>query len=233
MPHQRANNTGNQRPALRLAIADDSVLIREGLHRMFSLAPQIRVVCTCVDAPSLLAAVEAEAPDAVLTDMRMPPTHTDEGLRIAQQLRVSHPRIGVIVLSQYIVTEYAAELLSQGATGRGYLLKDRIHDLDQLVEAVHAVAMGECRIDAQLVASLLARRRQREALDALTPRQREILSDIAAGHSNAGIAVLRGLTQRAVEKHVSEIFSRLGLPDDETASRRVHAVLLYLAACGP
>lgn len=213
-----------------VAIADDSYLIREGLARLLALAPQVRVVGQYEDAPSLLAAVDAAPPQVVMTDIRMPPTQTDEGMRIAAQLRRTHPDVGVVVLSQHGSAQYAAQLLEDGAGGRGYLLKDRIHDLDHLVSTIRAVAAGECRVDAGLIDGLVQRRRARSPLDALTPRQREILADIAAGHSNLAIAQARELTQRAVEKHVSEIFGRLGLANDESASRRVRATLLYLDA---
>lgn len=211
-------------------IADDSYLIREGLAQLLALAPQVRVVGKHEDAPSLLAAVDAAPPQVVVTDIRMPPTQTDEGMRIAAQLRRTHPDVGVVVLSQHGSAQYAAQLLQDGAGGRGYLLKDRIHDLDHLVSTIRAVAAGECRIDAGLIDGLVQRRRARSPLDALTPRQREILADIAAGQSNLAIAQARELTQRAVEKHVSEIFGRLGLANDESASRRVRATLLYLDA---
>ncbi len=216
---------------MRVVIADDSYLIREGLRQLLALAPQIRVVGQCVDAPSLLAAVDAEAPDVVITDIRMPPTQTDEGMQIARRLRQTHPTVGVVVLSQHESAIFAAELLDGGAAGRGYLLKDRIHDLDHLVSTITAVAAGECRIDARLVDELLSRqrRRQHSPLDELTPRQREIMADVAQGKSNLAIAREYDLTLRAVEKHVSEIFGRLGLANDESVSRRVQATLLYLA----
>jgi DNA-binding NarL/FixJ family response regulator len=197
---------------------------------VLGLSPRIAVQGLCGDAPALLAAVERQPPDVVITDIRMPPTHTDEGMRIAEHLRRSHPQVGVVVLSQHGSATYAAELLGGGAAGRGYLLKDRIHDLDHLVSTICAVAAGECRVDALLVESLIARRRQRDPLEELTPRQREILADIARGLSNVAIARERGLSQRAVEKHVSEVFGRLGLLGDEAISRRVRATLLYLAA---
>lgn len=216
---------------LRVLIADDSYLIREGLQQVLALVPQLRVVGGCADMPSLLAAVDADPPDVVLTDIRMPPTQTDEGMQIAKRLRETHPHIGVVVLSQHESWQYAAELLASGATGRGYLLKDRIHDLDHLVSTITAVAAGECRIDARLVDELMARPRDRpkSPLDDLTARQREIMADIAEGKSNLAIARDRQLTLRAVEKHVSEIFGRLSLANDETISRRVQATLLYLA----
>ena len=217
--------------ALRVIIADDSYLIREGLRQLLAMVPQFQVVAQCVDAPTLLAAVAADPPDVVVTDIRMPPTQTDEGMQIAKQLRKTHPRVGVVVLSQHGSAQYAAELLASGAGGRGYLLKDRIHDLDHLVSTITAVAAGECRIDARLIDELVARRgaHQHSRLEALTPRQRQIMADVAEGKSNMAIARDRSLTVRAVEKHVSEIFDRLGLTSDETISRRVHATLLYLS----
>jgi DNA-binding NarL/FixJ family response regulator len=215
---------------LRVAIVDDSYLIREGLVQVLSLAPGIQVTGSYADAAAFIASLATNTPDIVLTDIRMPPTHTDEGIRLAETLREQHPKIGVIVLSQFEQAEYAGELLASGASHRGYLLKDRIHDLDNLVSTIQAVAAGECRIDPRLVDELVkSRRRRRSPLDELTPRQIEILGDVAEGQSNAGIARARHLTQRAVEKHVSEIFSRLGLTDDETVSRRVRATLLYLS----
>lgn len=215
--------------ALRVLIADDSFLIREGLQQILALAPQVRVVGLCVDMPTLLAAVDADTPDVVVTDIRMPPTQSDEGMRVAARLRQSHPQVGVVVLSQHESPHYAAELLAGGAAGRGYLLKDRIHDLDHLVSTIQAVAAGECRIDARLVDGLVAHRRARSPLEDLTPRQRQIMADVAQGKSNLAIARDRSLTLRAVEKHVSEIFGRLGLACDEAVSRRVQATLLYLA----
>lgn len=216
---------------LRVMIADDSFLVREGLEQVLSLAPQVTVVGCFADPAALLAAVDAGSVDVVITDIRMPPTQSDEGMQLAERLRRTHPRVGVIVLSQHGSALYAAQLLASGASGRGYLLKDRVHDLDHLVSTIEAVAAGECRVDAQLVDSLVAARRARarSPLEDLTPRQREILADIASGRSNLAIARDRGLTLRAVEKHVSEIFGRLGLANDETMSRRVQAALLYLS----
>jgi DNA-binding NarL/FixJ family response regulator len=214
---------------LRVVLADDSFLVRAGLAQLLSLSPQLQVVAQYGDAEGLRAAIDTDRPQVVVTDIRMPPTQTDEGMRLAEDLRHAHPGVGVVVLSQHGSARYAAQLLEGGAVGRGYLLKDRIHDLEQLVETIVAVAGGECRVDVRLIDSLLQRRRPRASVELLTPRQREILADIAAGHSNLGIAQKRGLTQRAVEKHVSEIFGRLGLANDEAISRRVCATLLYLA----
>jgi DNA-binding NarL/FixJ family response regulator len=217
------------RAPVRVLIADDSFLIREGLAQLLSLSPRVRVTGQLADPASLLQAVADDPPDVVATDIRMPPTQTDEGMQVAERLGRSHPGVGVVVLSQHGSAQYAARLLASGAARRGYLFKDRIHDLDHLVSTICAVAAGECRIDPQLIDSLLAQRRRRSPLDELTPRQREILGDIAVGLSNLAIARDRGLTQRAVEKHVNEIFGRLGLGDDEAISRRVHATLLYLS----
>jgi DNA-binding NarL/FixJ family response regulator len=218
---------------VRVMIADDSYLIREGLAQVLAQSPRVRVTGLHSDPASLLKAVDADPPDVVVTDIRMPPTQTDEGMQVAERLRLTHPQVGVVVLSQHGSAQYAARLLDSGASRRGYLLKDRIHDLDHLVSTICAVANGECRIDSQLIESLVARKRKRSFLDELTPRQREIMGDIARGLSNLAIAQERGLTQRAVEKHVSEIFGRLGLTDDETISRRVHATLLFLGEGAP
>lgn len=212
-------------------LADDSYLIREGLAQLLSLAPRVAVVGS-FDAPApLLAAVDADPPDVLLVDVRMPPTHTDEGLKVAERLRTTHPQLGVVILSQHGNAHSAARVLAGGAAGRGYLLKDRISDLDHLVSTIEGVAAGECRIDPTLVDSLVAGRqaRARSPIETLTPRQREILAAIAAGGSNLAIARQFDITQGAVEKHVNEIFGRLGIANDESLSRRVHATLLFLA----
>jgi DNA-binding NarL/FixJ family response regulator len=233
MSTPEAGASGIAGPApVRVMIADDSYLIREGLAQVLATSPRVRVTELHADPASLLRAVDADPPDVVVTDIRMPPTQTDEGMQVAERLRKSHPDVGVVVLSQHGSAQYAARLLGSGAGRRGYLLKDRIHDLDHLVSTICAVAGGECRIDTQLIESLVARRRKHSKLDELTPRQREILADVARGLSNLAIARERELTQRAVEKHVSEIFGRLGLTDDHAISRRVHATLLYLGEAG-
>ncbi|WP_327302313.1 response regulator transcription factor [Streptomyces sp. NBC_01298] len=214
---------------LRVLIADDSFLIREGLSRLLELSDAVEVTGTCADEASTVAAVAAAPPDVLLCDIRMPPSFTDEGVRLADGLRLSHPDVGVVLLSQERHVDLAARLLESGASGRGYLLKDRVHDLDLLVSAVRSVARGECHIDSALVEDLVRRRRtEASALDALTPRQRQLLADVAEGQSNAAIARDRFLSVRAVEKHVSEIFGRLGLTGDADISRRVRATLLYL-----
>lgn len=217
-------------PPVTVAIVDDSLLIREGLAQLLSMSPRVRLLGKYAGPAEFLESIEREAPDVVITDIRMPPTQTNEGMRLAARLRESHPRIGVIVLSQHGNAHYAAQLLEGGAEGRGYLLKDRIDDFDHLIDTICAVAAGECRVDPLLIQSLVKRRKSRSPLDELTPRQREILADIAEGKSNLAIADARGLTQRAVEKHVSDVFMRLGLANDETVSRRVQATLLYLDA---
>lgn len=215
---------------VRVLVADDSFLIREGLRQLLAMSPAVRVVGAYADMPGLLAAVDAAPPDVVITDIRMPPTQTDEGLKIAERLRHSHPAVGVVLLSQFDHAQYAARLLSDGAAGRGYLLKDRIHDLEHMVSVIVGTAHGECRIDSDLIDSLLARKRARQhsPLTQLTPRQIEILADVAMGKSNQRIADEQTLTLRAIEKHISQIFSRLGLDGEEAMSKRVRATLLYL-----
>lgn len=215
---------------LRVLIADDSYLIREGLAQLLALAPQL-VVAGRFDSPqALLAAIEAEPPDVVVVDIRMPPTFTDEGLRVAETLKATHPEVGVVVLSQHGSAHSAARVLAGGSARRGYLLKDRIHDLDHLVSTIEGVAAGECRIDPSLVDGLLSRRtKPRAPIEALTPRQREILAAIAAGRSNLAIARQFDVTQGAVEKHINEIFGRLGIANDDAINRRVQATLLFLA----
>jgi len=219
------------RGPLRVMIADDSYLIREGLAQLLALAPQVQVVGRFAEPQALLAAIAADPPDVAMVDVRMPPSFTDEGLRAAEELKHTHTQVGVIVLSQHGNAQSAARLLAGGAAGCGYLLKDRIHDLEHLLSAIEAVAAGECRIDPQLIDSLVAGRRQRSttSLENLTPRQREILAAIAAGQSNLAISRRFDVTQGAVEKHVNEIFSRLGIANDDSVSRRVLATLLFLA----
>lgn len=215
---------------LRLVVADDSFLVREGLVQLLALSARVRVVASVADPAALLTAIDAHEPDVVLTDIRMPPTHTDEGVQVAEALQRSHPGLGVVVLSLHASTQYAARLLASGSAGRGYLLKDRIHDLEHLLATIEAVARGECSVDPVMVDGLLgARRRQGGGpLEQLTPRQCEIMAAIAAGRSNLAIAQQFGLSQRAVEKHVSEIFGRLGIANDEAISRRVQATLIFL-----
>jgi DNA-binding NarL/FixJ family response regulator len=231
--HSRTPTTSPDRDRpIRVVLADDSYLIREALQEILAPVDQVELVAMYADGDSLLAAVEADPPDVIITDIRMPPGGDDEGIRIARQVHDTHPTLGVIVLSQYADAGYALSLLEDGAAGRGYVLKDRVHDRAELIAAIEVVARGGTTIDPGLVHDLLAadRPRQRSPLDELTPREREVLAEMAEGKSNAAIAESLVLTKRAVEKHVGAIFQKLGLEDDEVVSRRVTAVLLYLAS---
>ncbi|MGK5682757.1 response regulator [Actinoplanes sp. URMC 104] len=212
---------------MRVAIAEDSVLLREGLAGLLTDAG-FEVVARCGDAVSLLRAVAALAPEVAVVDIRMPPTHTDEGLRAAVQIRTAHPRTAVLVLSQHVEPALAMTLFAGSASGAGYLLKDRIGDVAEFVDAVRRVAAGGAAVDPVIVSSLVARHRPDDPLAVLTPREREVLELMASGHSNQGIADRLVLTLRAVEKYVSSIFGKLGLPATGAESRRVLAVLLYL-----
>jgi DNA-binding NarL/FixJ family response regulator len=212
---------------VRVAIAEDSVLLREGLARLLGDAG-FDVVARCADADELRQATAALAPDVVVVDIRMPPTHTDEGLRAAVDIRAAHPSIGVLVLSQYVEPALAMTLFADSADGVGYLLKDRISDVAEFVAAVRRVAGGGAAVDPQIVSALLSRRRADDPLAVLTPREREVLELMATGHSNQGIADRLFITVRAVEKYVSSIFGKLGIPATGGESRRVLAVLLFL-----
>ncbi|HEX5015034.1 MAG TPA: response regulator transcription factor [Candidatus Limnocylindrales bacterium] len=228
---QNGARTAGREGPIRVVFADDSYLIREALHEVLASLEGIDLLASYADGESLLTAVDADPPDVVIVDIRMPPSGDDEGIRIARQLRESHPDIGVVVLSQYAGAAYALALLEGGAEGRGYLLKERVHDRAELLAAIEVVAQGGTTIDPSLVQELLAADRQRHAspLDELTPREREVLAEMAEGRSNASIAESLVLTKRAVEKHVGAIFQKLCLEDDGVVSRRVTAVLLYLA----
>jgi DNA-binding NarL/FixJ family response regulator len=212
-------------------LADDSYLIREALHEVLAPLDGVDFVASFADGDALLASIDADPPDVVIADIRMPPSGDDEGIRVARRLRETHPEIGVIVLSQYAGAAYALALLEGGAEGRGYLLKERVHDRGELLAAIETVAGGGTTIDPSLVQELLAADRQRDVspIDDLTPREREVLAEMAEGRSNASIAESLVLTKRAVEKHVGAIFQKLCLEDDGVVSRRVTAVLLYLA----
>jgi DNA-binding NarL/FixJ family response regulator len=216
---------------IRVVLADDSFIVREGMRELLQSVDEVDVVATCNDMDSLLAAIERERPDVVLTDIRMPPTNMDEGIRVAERLRTSAPSIGVVVVSQYADAEYALALLDKGAAGRAYLLKERVSDLDQLVNAIREVARGGSVVDAKVVENLIAARsrNQRSALADLTPREREVLAAVAQGRNNAAIAGGLHLTEGAVEKHISSIFSKLGLGEEPAVHRRVKATLIYLA----
>jgi DNA-binding NarL/FixJ family response regulator len=223
---------GTQREAcLRVALADDSYLLREALLHVLDAADGIEVVASCADGDTLIAAVEAEHPDVVVTDIRMPPGSSDEGLQVADRLRDTHPEIGVVVLSQYAEPRYSVKLLDRGSDGRAYLLKDRIRYRGQLVSAIETVARGGSMIDAKVIDTLISARTAAEnsPLTELTARELEILSYVARGPSNQAIADELVLTKRAVEKHINAIFLKLGLQDALDVSRRVKAALIYLA----
>jgi DNA-binding NarL/FixJ family response regulator len=217
--------------ALRVVLADDSYLVREALAHLLADAPGVELGAVCRDLDDLRLAIEAERPDVVVTDIRMPPTGDDEGLRIAAELRESHPEMGVVVLSQYLEPRYALELLAEGSDGRAYLLKERVHDRSELVAAIEATAAGGSVIDAKVVDMLVTVRSRVAAspLAGLTPRERAILGEIAQGKSNSAIARSLTLSKRAVEKHINSLFTKLDLPESEDVSRRVRAALLFLA----
>lgn len=220
--------------AIRLVLAEDNYLVREGIHRLLGTQPDVEVVATCADFDSLLETVAAEKPDVVLTDIRMPPDRRDEGIRAAQRLRETHPEIGVVVLSQYSEPTYALALLESGSEGRAYLLKERVEDLDQLISTIAAVAAGGSVIDPKVVEALVAAKSDADesALSELTPREREVLREMAEGRNNAAIAEALVITERSVEKYVHSIFAKLGLTWEENVHRRVKAVLLFLSAGG-
>jgi DNA-binding NarL/FixJ family response regulator len=217
--------------ALRLVLAEDHYLVREGLRRLLETEPDFEVVAACGDLDELLRAVETERPDVVLTDIRMPPTGVDEGIRAAEQLRESHPEIGVVVLSQYAQPAYALALLDSGTERRAYLLKERIDDLEQLVSAINAVARGDSFIDPKVVEGLVAERARRaeSPLNELTPREHDVLREMAEGKNNAAIAASLFLTERSVEKVIHSIFLKLGLGFEQSVHKRVKAVILYLS----
>jgi DNA-binding NarL/FixJ family response regulator len=220
--------------AIRVVLGEDSYIMREGIQQVLSGAPQIVVEAGCGDADSLLREVEARHPDVVVTDIRMPPSGTDEGIRLAARLRAEHPTMGVVVLSQYADPGYVLALLESGSDGRAYLLKERVHDRRQLVTAIEAVATGHSVIDPKIVEVLVTAkaRSERSQLAELTPRELEVLAAIAEGKSNAAISDALVLTKRAVEKHINSIFLKLNLSHSQAAeevSPRVKAALLFLA----
>ncbi|CAN5789327.1 response regulator transcription factor [soil metagenome] len=216
---------------IRVVLAEDNTLLREGIARLIEGQPDLELVGTCSDLPGLLALVSEVEPAVVVTDIRMPPTGTDEGIRAAAGLRASHPGIGVVVLSQYANPTYALDLLGGGSEGRAYLLKERVSDVGELVDAIRAVAGGGSVIDPKVVEALVSAtaRRPSSDLDRLTPREAEILREMATGKSNAAIAAALILSERAVEKHTNSIFSKLGLTEEKHLNRRVKAVLLHLS----
>ena len=216
---------------IRVVIADDNLLVREGLEQMLAGQHNIELVGAYADLPSLLEAIEADPPDVVLTDIRMPPSHSDEGIRLAALLRETNPRIGVVVLSQYSEPLYALALLESGSDGRAYLLKERVRDREQLLSAIETVADSGSVVDPRIVDLLVASkgRAERSSLAALTPREREVLAQIAQGKSNTAIANSLVLSKRAVEKHIHSIFFKLGLSETEDVSKRVKAALAFLS----
>jgi len=219
---------------IRVVLGEDSYLVREGLRQVIAGAPQLELVAECGDADALVREIEARQPDVVLTDIRMPPTQTDEGIRLAADLRVAQPRVGVVVLSQYADPGYVLELLASGSERRAYLLKERVHDRRELVAAIEAVASGQSVIDPKIVEVLVAAksRDERSPLAELTPRELEVLAAIAEGKSNAAISDALVLTKRAVEKHINAIFLKLNLSHSQAAeevSPRVKAALVFLA----
>jgi DNA-binding NarL/FixJ family response regulator len=216
---------------IRLVIADDHLLVREGVRRLLETDPDIEVAAVCGDLDSLLAAVEAEHPDVVVTDIRMPPGNTDEGIRAAERLRTTDPDVGVVVLSQYATPSYALALLEGGSAGRSYLLKERVLEPEQLMSAIRAVAGGGSVIDPKVVEALVAEdtRGERSPIHGLTSRERDVLREMAAGKSNAAIGESLFLAERSVEKVIHSIFLKLGLTWEPSVNKRVKAVILYLA----
>jgi DNA-binding NarL/FixJ family response regulator len=215
---------------VRVVLAEDNSLLRQGLVRLVSLADDLELVGVAQDLPSLERLVAEEQPDVVVSDIRMPPTNTDEGIRIAAKLREERPDVGVVLLSQYAEPSYALALLDGGAAGRAYLLKERVGDIQELTSAIQQVASGGSVIDPTVVEGLVAatRRPDKSPLDALTPREVEVLGEMAQGKSNAAIAGSLFLSERAIEKHSNAIFGKLGLSEEPDRNRRVAAVLLYL-----
>jgi DNA-binding NarL/FixJ family response regulator len=212
---------------VRVVIADDAALFREGLAQVLAAAG-LDVVATVSDADALLARVAADPPEAVVVDIRMPPTHRSEGLEAAQRIRAEHPEVGVLVLSQYVEPHHALRLLEAGTRGVGYLLKDRVADAREVAEALHRVAAGGSVIDAEVVAQLLGRRRSQNPLDALSERERQVLALMAEGRTNSAISEHLYLSPKTVEAHVRSIFARLDLSPTADDHRRVLAVLAFL-----
>jgi DNA-binding NarL/FixJ family response regulator len=217
--------------ALRIVVAEDSLLVREGLVRLLSTAPDLEVVASCDEYDAVAKAVEEQQPDVVLTDIRMPPTQSDEGIRLARELRASHPEIGVVVVSQYSEPKHVLELFDEGSDRRAYLLKERLHDRTALVSAVRSVAAGGSSVDARIIDVLVSARSGSPGsqLAELTSREREVLAEIAQGRSNSAIAESLFVSKRSVEKLVNSIFMKLDLGDAEDVSKRVKAALIYLA----
>ena len=216
---------------IRVILAEDHVLLRKGISRLVAANDDFELVGTASDLPQLLAVVGEQMPDVVVTDIRMPPTGTDEGIKAAAWIWENHPRVGVLVLSQYAAPRYVLALLEHGSAGRGYLLKERIGSVDELARAIRMVAQGGSVIDPLVVDELVRARSQegQPGLSSLTPREAEILAEMAQGKSNAAIAATLLVTERAVEKHTNSIFAKLGLSEEKDVNRRVKAVLVFLS----
>jgi len=212
---------------VRVVLAEDSLLAREGIVRVLQSLEGIELVAVCGDLDSLRAEIDRSLPDVVVTDIRMPPHNTDEGVRIAEELRTTHPRIGVVVLSQHVEPLYATELFAQGAYRRAYLLKERLRDAGELARAILEVAEGGALVDPRVVEQLVSARPEASPFQSLTSREHEVLELMAAGHANSAIADRLGIGKRGVEHHVNTVFAKLGLHDDGEVSRRVKAALLY------
>jgi len=218
---------------VRIVIAEDAVLLRAGLVRLLTDAGH-QVVAAVDTAPALLAAVERDRPDLALVDVRMPPTFTDEGIRAAVLIRAKDPTAAVLVLSQYVEERYAADLIADGSAGLGYLLKDRVAEVDEFLAAVATVGAGGTVLDPEVVAQIVVRSRRADGLDALSPRESEVLQLMAEGRSNSAVAAGLHISESSVEKHVSAVFAKLGIPAEATGNRRVLAVLRYLSSvAGP
>jgi DNA-binding NarL/FixJ family response regulator len=220
-----------RRMPIRVVLGEDSLIVREGIQQLIAVDGTVEIVAAVADLDSLRDACDRHLPDVLLTDIRMPPTNTDEGIRLASELRASQPAIGVVVLSQYSDPVYALALLERGSDRRAYLLKERVHNRAELMAAIRAVADGGSMIDPKIVEALVSARSraERSPLNQLTAREREVLSEIAQGKSNTAIAASLFLTKRAVEKHIHSIFLKLGLADAEDVSKRVQATLMFLA----
>ena len=217
---------------IRVVHGEDNVLVREGVSRILAAAPDLELVGRAEDLDGLRAIVEETQPDVVLTDIRMPPTQTDEGIRLAVELNETHPEIGVVVLSQHLSKAHASLVFAGGAQGRAYVLKDRIADTDELVKIIRSIAAGEAYVDAQILTEVVSGRQQaeRSGLSRLSSREQEVIVLVAAGLSNAAIAHQLGVTTRAVERHVGAIFAKLGVEEGPDVSRRVQATLIYQQA---
>ena len=220
---------------IRVALAEDNVLLREGISRLVAASEDFELVGVASDLPQLLAVVAEQVPDVVVTDIRMPPTGTDEGIQAAAWIRQHHPGVGVVVLSQYTAPAYAVALLEHGSAGRAYLLKERVASVDELARAIRSVAAGGSVIDPMVVDELVRARSQERmsGLKSLTARESEILGEMAQGKSNSAIAATLFVTQRAVEKHTNSIFAKLGLSEEKDVNRRVKAVLVFLSQQEP